>query len=132
MNDLQRIMYVEDHADIRAIAKLALESVGGFKVKMCASGEQAISEAEAFDPDLLLLDVMMPGMDGSATLKALRSRSLLDGVAVVFITAKVQPKEVENLKSLGADAVIAKPFDPMALSDQLRQIWDEKASDIKK
>lgn len=132
MNDLQRIMYVEDHADIRAIAKLALESVGGFKVKMCASGEQAISEAEAFDPDLLLLDVMMPGMDGSATLKALRSRSLLDGVAVVFITAKVQPKEVENLKSLGADAVIAKPFDPMALSDQLRQIWDERASDIKK
>jgi len=76
-----------------------------------------------FAPDLLLLDVMMPGMDGPSTLKALRELSLLNGVPVVFITAKVQPSEIEHLKSLGADAVIAKPFNPMTLADQVQSIW---------
>lgn len=112
MTELQRILYVEDEADIRAVAQLALEAVGGFKVKTCASGEEALREAEAFAPDLLLLDVMMPGMDGPTTLKSLWKISSLAEVPAVFMTAKVQPTEINYFKSLGALDVIAKPFDP--------------------
>ena len=125
MSDLQRILYVEDEADIRAVAQLALESIGGFTVKTCSSGEEALREAEAFAPDLILLDVMMPGMDGPSTLKALRDLPALSEVPVTFMTAKVQPAEIKYFKSLGAREVIAKPFDPMTLVDQLRAIWQE-------
>lgn len=92
---LQRILYVEDDSDIQAVAKLALEVVGGFSVKVCASGEQALAEAVAFDPQLILLDVMMPGMDGPSTLKGLRELPELAHVPVAFMTAKAQPQEIE-------------------------------------
>ncbi len=123
MGTLQRIMYVEDEPDIQAVAKLALEMVGGFTVKICSSGEEALKEAVAFAPDMILLDVMMPGMDGPSTLKALRDLSPLVEVPVAFMTAKVQPQEVAYYKSLGARGVIAKPFDPMTLASQIRAIW---------
>jgi two-component system OmpR family response regulator len=123
MNTLQRILCVEDEPDIQAIARMALELVGGFQVRVCSSGEQALREAQAFAPDMILLDVMMPGMDGPGTLAALRGLSGLDAVPVAFMTAKVQPHEVAHYKSLGALGVIAKPFDPMALAGQVRQIW---------
>lgn len=125
MSTLQRILYVEDEADIRAVAQLALESVGGFTVKTCSTGEEALREAEAFSPDLILLDVMMPGMDGPSTLKSLRDISSLTEVPVAFMTAKVQPAEIEHFKSLGARDVIPKPFNPMTLADQVRAIWQE-------
>lgn len=123
MNTLQRILCVEDEPDIQAVARMALELVGGFQVRVCSSGEQALREAQAFAPDMILLDVMMPGMDGPGTLAALRGLSGLDAVPVAFMTAKVQPHEVAHYKSLGALGVIAKPFDPMALASQVRQIW---------
>ncbi|HQS56870.1 MAG: hypothetical protein B7Y56_02130 [Gallionellales bacterium 35-53-114] len=123
MNTLQRILYVEDEADIQAVAKLALELVGGFTVKICSSGEEAVKEAAAFAPDMVLLDVMMPGMDGPSTLAALRKLPSLANVPFAFMTAKVQPQEVAHYKSLGARDVIAKPFDPMTLSDKVRAIW---------
>lgn len=123
MNTLQRILYVEDEADIQAVAKLALELVGGFTVKICSSGEEAVKEAAAFAPDMVLLDVMMPGMDGPSTLAALRKLPSLASVPFAFMTAKVQPQEVAHYKSLGARDVIAKPFDPMTLSDKVRAIW---------
>ncbi|WP_019626363.1 response regulator [Thioalkalivibrio sp. ALJT] len=123
MSELQRILYVEDEPDIQAIAALALETVGGYAVKTCASGEEAVRDAEAFAPDLILLDVMMPGMDGPTTLEALRGIPALAEVPVAFMTAKVQPSEIAHYKSLGARDVIAKPFDPMTLSDEVRRIW---------
>jgi two-component system OmpR family response regulator len=123
MTTLQRILYVEDEADIQAVAKLALEMVGGFTVKVCSSGEEAMREAVAFAPDMVLLDVMMPGMDGPTTLAALRTLPSLLKVPVAFMTAKVQPQEVAHYKSLGALDVIAKPFDPMTLADKVRTIW---------
>ena len=123
MNTLQRILCVEDEPDIQAIARMALERVGGFQVHVCASGEQALREAPDFAPDMILLDVMMPGMDGPGTLAALRALPGLAAVPVAFMTAKVQPHEVAHYKSLGALDVIAKPFDPMALAAQVRQIW---------
>lgn len=126
MSTLQRILYVEDEPDIQAVAKLALEMVGGFTVKVCASGEEALREATAFAPDMILLDVMMPGMDGPTTLAALRQQPALATVPVAFMTAKVQPQEVARYKSLGARDVIAKPFDAMALAGQVRAIWERR------
>ncbi|TVP44413.1 MAG: response regulator [Halomonas sp.] len=125
MSSLKRILYVEDDPDIQTVAKLALEVVGGFTVKICSSGEQALDEAEEFLPDLILLDVMMPGMDGPSTLKALRQLSSLQHVPVAFMTAKVQPHEIDQLTALGAESVIAKPFDPMVLSSQVLSIWEQ-------
>lgn len=126
MSTLQRILYVEDEPDIRTVAKLALEMVGGYTVKICASGDEALREAANFAPDMILLDVMMPGMDGPTTLKALREQPALAQVPVAFMTAKVQPAEVAYFRSLGARDVIAKPFDPMALAAQVRAIWEVK------
>jgi len=122
MSTMERILYVEDEEDIRSVAQLALESVGGFTLKSCASGEEALREAEAFAPDLILLDVMMPGMDGPSTLRALREIPALADVPVAFMTAKVQPAEIAYFKSLGARKVIAKPFDPMTLAETVRDI----------
>lgn len=126
MNDneqLSRIMLVEDEEDIRTVAELALESVGGFCLKSMGSGSLALEALAEFRPQLILLDVMMPGMDGPATLKAIRRVSGFEQTPVVFMTAKVQPEEVREYLSLGAVDVIPKPFDPMTLSDQIRAIW---------
>ena len=126
MSDLNRILYVEDELDIQAVAKIALEMVGGFTVKICASGEESLREAEAYAPDLILLDVMMPGMDGPSTLKALRELPSLAATPVAFMTAKVQATEVARYRALGALDVVAKPFDPMALASRLRAIWERR------
>lgn len=119
----QRILYVEDDEDIREIARLALEVVGGFEVMLCASGEQALAGVAAFDPDIILLDVMMPGMDGPSTLTALRRLPVVSQTPVAFMTAKIQPQEIAAYKAMGAVEVIAKPFDPMTLPEQIRAIW---------
>ncbi len=122
-SQLQRILYVEDEDDIRAVAELALVNVAGFELRPCASGAEALEAAESFAPDMLLLDVMMPDMDGPATLRALRQIPSLAETPAVFMTAKVQPDEVNRYLELGAVDVIAKPFDPMSLGDQLRNVW---------
>jgi CheY-like chemotaxis protein len=122
-SDLRRILYVEDEPDIQTVAKLALETLGRFEVATCSSGEEALREAPRFRPDLVLLDVMMPGLDGPATLRALRAVPELAPIPAIFMTAKVQPHEVAELKQLGAIYVIAKPFDPMTLADQIRELW---------
>lgn len=120
---LNKILYVEDEADIRTVAQLALEAVAGFTLLPCAGGEEAVRNGPAFVPDLILLDVMMPGMDGPSTLAALRALQPLKNVPVIFMTAKVQPTEIQRYRELGALDVIAKPFDPMTLGDQVRAIW---------
>lgn len=123
MTDLKHILYVEDEPDIQTVAKMALELVGQFTVVVCSSGEEALQKAEAANPQMILLDVMMPRMDGPTTLAHLKQMPQFHNTPVVFMTAKAQPKEVEHFKSLGAVDVIAKPFDPMALPDALREIW---------
>ncbi len=124
-SELNKILYVEDEPDIQAVAKIALEAVGGFELKVCSGGEEAIAAASEFYPDLLLLDVMMPGMDGPTTLSELRKLPGIENVPAIFMTAKVQPQEVEHFKSLGVIEVIAKPFDPMTLADNVRKVWSE-------
>lgn len=121
---LKTILYVEDEADIRTIAKMALEAVGGFKVHACGSGNEALAAAPNAAADLILLDVMMPGLDGPSTLKSLREIPATASTPVIFMTAKVQPAEIAQYKGLGALDVIAKPFDPMGVSNEIRRIWD--------
>ncbi|MCH4810923.1 response regulator [Vreelandella neptunia] len=124
MEKLERVMYVEDDPDIRDIASMALELVGGLTLKACESGQQALNEVEAFAPQMFLLDVMMPGMDGPTTLLELRRQGYITAsTAVAFMTAKVHPEEVVRYKEIGATDVIAKPFDPMTLADDVRAIW---------
>jgi len=123
---LERILLVDDEADIRQVARLALEALGGFDVRECSSGLAAPDAAAGFVPDLILMDVMMPGQDGPATLKILRATPGLAQIPIVFMTAKVQPQEVSAFRSLGALDVIAKPFDPMTLAQTVRRIWELK------
>jgi CheY-like chemotaxis protein len=122
-NNLSRILYVEDEEDIRSIAEISLEDIGGFSVKYCASGKEALEVAESFNPDLFLLDVMMPGMDGPTTLVELRKKTRLANVPAIFMTAKIQEHEVAEYKQLKVLAVIAKPFDPMMLPTTIKQAW---------
>lgn len=124
---LERILYVEDEDDIQKVAKVALHNLGGFDLKICSSGEEALASISEFNPDLLLLDVMMPGMDGPSTLKEIRKIPEFENTPAMFMTAKVQAHEVEHFKSLGAIEVIAKPFDAMNLAQQIRQRWSEVA-----
>ncbi|MCK9386982.1 MAG: response regulator [Sulfuritalea sp.] len=121
---LTRILYVEDEPDIQAIARLALETLGGFTVEICSSGGEALVRAPDFKPQLILLDVMMPGMDGPTTLAKLREIPGFAATPIVFMTAKVQPSEVAGYKASGAVDVIPKPFDPMTLSSQVQTIWE--------
>jgi CheY-like chemotaxis protein len=120
---LSRILYVEDDNDIRAIAGFALAQLGAFAVAACASGADALARATTFRPQLLLIDVMMPGMDGPATLERLRALALTATTPVVFMTAKVQPAEIARYHELGALGIISKPFDPMTLCETIRAIW---------
>lgn len=121
---LTRVLYVEDEADIQMVAKLALEALGGYTVEICSSGEEAIARAPVFNPQLILLDVMMPGIDGPTTLQRLRELSQFANTPVVFMTAKVQPGEVSGYREMGALDVIPKPFDPMLLAGQVEAIWE--------
>lgn len=120
---LSRILYVEDEPDIRAVARLALAAVGGFTVELCSSGSEALQIAPAFQPDLILLDVMMPDMDGPTTFKALQAIPAVAQIPVIFMTAKVQTHEVLQYRKIGAIDVISKPFDPMTLSETISRIW---------
>ncbi len=128
MTELKRILHVEDDPSIQAVVKVALEAIGGFQVLSCSSGRQALEEVGGFDPQFILLDVMMPGMGGPETLARLAERVDLQQVPVAFMTAKVQPGEVDHLRQLGARDVIVKPFDPMRLAGQIRSIWEAGGS----
>lgn len=125
MSQLQRILHIEDDPSIQEIARIALEVVGGFEVKTCDGGAAGLAVAEAFAPDLVLLDVMMPGMDGPQTLERLRELPGLLYTPVVLMTAKVQSQEVEGYRALGAVGVITKPFDPMQLAAEIRALWEQ-------
>ena len=127
MSELKRITYVDDEPDIRFIVTGVLEKLGGFEVQACASGGEAVEVAPGFAPDLILLDMMMPGMDGIETFKQLRLNEALSKTPVVFVTAKAQDHEVECYLELGAADVVVKPFKTLELPSRLESIW-KKAS----
>lgn len=118
-----RLLLVDDEDDIRTIARMSLELVGGWSVVAVASGQAAIEAAESDGPfDAVVLDAMMPGLDGAMTLRRLRDGPLRPEVPIVFLTAKVQPADHERMRGLGAAGVIPKPFDPMTLPEELARI----------
>lgn len=120
---LVHLLLIEDDPDVRTIATIALVDLGGFTLEVCASGAEALTILGNNAPQLILLDVMMPDMDGPTTLAEIRRLPLEPQPPVVFMTAKVQPQEMQRYLRLGAAGVIAKPFDPVDLADQLRRIW---------
>ncbi|HEV8097084.1 MAG TPA: response regulator [Burkholderiales bacterium] len=121
---LRRICCVEDDDDIRRIVRLSLERIGGMTVDLVADPAVAIDSMIAFRPDLVMLDWMMPGIDGPALLRKMREVPETRALPVVFITAKASQRELAELSALGAAGTISKPFAPKDLPGQLRAIWN--------
>ncbi|MBN1173753.1 MAG: response regulator [Micromonosporaceae bacterium] len=117
----QRLLIVDDEDDIREIAQLSME-IGGWEVSCARSGTEGLRMAADHPVDVILLDVMMPDLDGPQTLQRLRSDPKTSRIPVIFLTAKAQIAEQRQLQSLGARGVIAKPFDPMALAGEVTRI----------
>ena len=116
-----KALVVDDEPDIRRVARMSLSRVGGMEVMDVGSGTEAVVRAREAGPDVIILDVMMPAMDGPATLAALRADPATAAIPIVFLTAKAMPADVERLKALGAIGVLTKPFDPMALPREVRE-----------
>lgn len=112
---LRKILLIDDDDDIREVAELAFESEGGFEILTASGGRIGIETARRERPDVVLLDVMMPGLDGPSTLALLQESPETSGIPVIFLTAKVQAADKRNLLALGARGIIAKPFDPLQL-----------------
>jgi two-component system OmpR family response regulator len=119
----QSVLYVDDDPDICEVVRSTLSLIAGLKVDTVASGEQAIDVAYELRPDLILMDVMMPGLDGPSTFKRMRASPLISDIPVIFLTAKVLPTEVAHFLQLGAIGVISKPFDPLKLCDEVFALW---------
>jgi two-component system OmpR family response regulator len=122
--DFQSILYVDDDPDICRVVQATLRLVPGLNVQTADSGQRAIDLAYELRPDLVLMDVMMPGLDGPSTFKRLRESTLLKEIPVIFMTAKVLPAEIAQLLQLGAIGVIVKPFDPLKLYGELFSLWN--------
>jgi CheY-like chemotaxis protein len=121
-----RILIIDDEEDIREVAGLSLETVAGWEVFLASSGAQGIARAIEKQPDAILLDVMMPGMDGPATFRELRGNPATAHIPVMLLTAKVQSTDQRRFADLGVEAVLFKPFDPLTLSTQIADVlgWD--------
>lgn len=127
--DLRTILYVDDEPDLRELVKLALTLRPDLHVYTCESGERALELLPRIEPDMLLLDAMMPGTDGPSTLQRIRADAAFASLPVVFVTAKAMPEEIARLGSLGAIAVLTKPFDPLRLADDLVVLWQRVLRD---
>ncbi len=121
-----RILIIDDEDDIREVAAMSLETVAGWEVMVASSGAQGILHAAQYQPDAILLDVMMPGMDGPTTFRALRGNPVTTHIPVLLLTAKVQTTDQRQFAGLGVEAVLVKPFDPLTLSSQIAGVlgWD--------
>ncbi|MFP2959039.1 response regulator [Myxococcus sp. 1LA] len=122
MTTVRKVMLVDDEDDIRTIGNLSLSRVGGWQTVLAASGSEALEKGSAEKPDLILLDVMMPGMDGPTTFGKLRAQVATAHTPIIFMTAKIQKQEVARYLELGALGVIGKPFDPMTLPQEIRKL----------
>ncbi len=120
---LKTLLYVDDEPDIREVVEMSLGLIDDLTVYTCASAEQALDIMAVLKPDLVLLDVMMPGMDGPTALARIRVDTELAITPVIFVTAKAMPQDVAHFHVLGAAGVIAKPFDPMELGAEVLKIW---------
>lgn len=125
MTTIRKVLLVDDEPDVRLVVRLSLERIGRWKVAVACSGVDALRALENDLPDVILLDVMMPEMDGPTTLLQLRQQPATAAVPVIFFTAKSQPHDIARFMGLGAKGVITKPFDPLLLPEQIRQLVAE-------
>ena len=123
----KHILLVDDEDDIREVAALSLETVGGWQVSRASSGAEGIAKALLEHPDAILLDVMMPGIDGPTTFERLQAEPQTRDIPVILLTAKVQTADRHRFEELGVAGMLAKPFDPMALSDQVAALLPAEA-----
>ena len=119
---LRKILIIDDEDDIREVAALSLESIAGWDVVTAESGAQGLARAAEHQPDAILLDVMMPGMDGPTTFRELRKNPVTARIPVLLLTAKVQSRDQRRFADLGVEAVLIKPFDPLTLSTQIEKV----------
>lgn len=125
LSELKKILYVDDDPDLQKIVRLSLEAKGEFTVQVCDSGMEAIKKIKEFQPDLVILDVVMREMDGPETLLELRKTPGVGQVPVIFMTSRLQPEKVKKYKKIGAVGVIEKPFQPRKLADQVKKLWNQ-------
>jgi len=123
----KRVLVIDDEDDIREVAQLSLEAVAGWEVIGASSGSEGLRAAAEHAPDAILLDVMMPEMDGPTTFRALRAQASTAHIPVVLLTAKVQASDRSRFEGLGVSGVLTKPFDPMELARQISEVlgWDD-------
>ncbi|MGD0734722.1 MAG: response regulator [Terracidiphilus sp.] len=121
-----RILIIDDEDDIRAVAALSLETVAGWEVETANSGALGLARAIEYQPDAVLLDVMMPGMDGPTTFRELRKNPATSHIPVLLLTAKVQSSDQRRFADLGVEAILFKPFDPLTLATQIADVlgWE--------
>lgn len=124
---LTKVLCADDEEDILAIVQICLEMLPDLEIACCRDGATAIAEAHKFRPDLVVLDVMMPGMDGPTAMCAIKADPLLKDIPVILMTARVQATEIAQYFEMGAAGVIPKPFDPMTLADQILGLWRKAA-----
>ncbi len=124
---MRRILIIDDEDDIREVAALSLEATAGWQVLTASSGAEGITTAVAHQPDAILMDVMMPGMDGPTAFRQMQEEPALEGIPVLFLTAKVQGVDQRRFSNLGVAAVLNKPFDPLTLAQQVSEVlgWKE-------
>ncbi|WP_107980817.1 response regulator [Pseudoduganella sp. UC29_71] len=127
---LSSILYVEDDPHVRGVAKMALEVIGHFQVRECSSGRTALLAAADFHPDLILLDVQVPGNEGVATLAQLRRMPHLCRTPAMFVTGLVSAADMALYVAAGAAGIIAKPLEPLRLAGQVRRLWDEQSGNL--
>ncbi len=123
---MRRILIIDDESDIREVATLSLEAVAGWEVRTAESGREGIEIARAYRPDAILMDVMMPGMDGPTTFRTMQSIDEVAQIPVLLLTAKVQGVDQRRFRDLGVAAVLFKPFDPMTLGQQIAAVLSWK------
>jgi len=126
---LRKILYVEDNVDIQKIVMMTLEDIGGYKLKICSSGKEALEVVDAFNPDLFLLDVILPEMNGPSLLKELRKNPKFNDVPAIFISAIAQGPELIKYSELGVLGIIRKPFDPIAISKTINVLYQSNQKD---
>ena len=125
MRPLQRILHIEDVPSIQVVTRIALEKLGGFEVLSCATGQEALEQVQRFAPDLILLDMMLPQMGGMELLRQLSQLIDLPQTPVVLLTGQPEePADADELQQLGVRKLLQKPFDPLQLANQLKDIWN--------
>lgn len=126
MSELKKILYAEDEPDVQTIVEMVVQSMSDYEIKACENGRVLMECVEEYNPDLILLDVMMPEMDGPTTFKNLQSNEKTKNIPVIFMTAKAQIHEIKLFNEIGVIGVITKPFDPVQLCPDIQKIWEER------